>query len=567
MKLKIKECFIIGILLTLIFLPYVYAQEKNFDYIISNSEKWQDVYSSMLFASLNKVDSDFLVTTAHGNILLNSINKKFRIRVITSRTNPYVFNYPSTIRNRGFAEPSEIIVNNANTELINEMPNIDSFIVVGDSYGFNAIAVAPYAVLTNSWVFLGNKVNIYDIDEILSKRNIKKLIIYGYVDKEVRNTLAKYNPEIIDNQDRFKDNVQILKKYREINPVKQIAFSNGEFIEKELMNGREPVLFTGKENVPTEISNYLKSTDIEVGVLIGNDLVTAATNIKRSTGVNVMVKFARGARTETSGVSQVEGLDLFPIPSPYLKLTIHSIKYNKATNLLEVTYKSDSNAPAYLKGTFTINAGGERIRLGDIDALFIAPGDFKTILYSVNLTYTDSIIAEVYTLFGETPSSLDRVLTGTINVSVIEVLDRCKFSREDIKFVKYSKQKKAFIIRIKNPNPIDCYIDLELNDIIIGYTKKNVVTGIPILILSKKTKDITIKEELDDSDLEKNDYIKMTLYYGEREDILVNKLVIDKIKLGIETLSFLTYVIIILIVIIIILIIIIFLIKRKEKED
>ena len=34
-------------------------------------------------------------------------------------------------------------------------------------------------------------------------------------------------------------------------------------IEKEIMGGEEPILFTGRENVPDQIKNYLKSSDIE----------------------------------------------------------------------------------------------------------------------------------------------------------------------------------------------------------------------------------------------------------------------------------------------------------------
>ena len=38
------------------------------------------------------------------------------------------------------------------------------------------------------------------------------------------------------------------------------------------------MLFTGRENVPDQIKEYLKNSDISVGVLIGNELVGAATN-------------------------------------------------------------------------------------------------------------------------------------------------------------------------------------------------------------------------------------------------------------------------------------------------
>lgn len=563
-QIKKRTYIIISLLLML---PLISAQATDFDYVISNSEKWQDVYSSMLYSTLNNVGCDFLVSTPHGDILLNNINKNNKIKVISSRTNPYVFNYPDTISSKGFNEPTELVVDNANIELIKEMPEINNFIIVGDSYGFNAVAVSPYAVITKSWVFIANDLNIYEIDTVLSNRNINKIILYGYVDKEVRSVLEKYNPEIIDNNDRFKDNVQIVKKYLEIKPAKQVVFTNGEFLEKELMNGLEPVLFTGKENVPQEINDYLKNSEIEVGVLVGNDLINAATNIKRSTGVNVMVKFARGARTEASGVSVIEGLDLFPLPTPSIKLSVYSIRYNRASRLLEVTYYSDSNTLAYLKGTFTLRSNGETVRVGDIESIFIGPGDYKTITYSINLTSVDNIEAEVYVLFGETTTSLDRVLRGNVNVTIIDVIDRCMIKKEDIKSVKYNKQKKAFIVKIKNSNSVDCWLDLELNDILIGYTKMTLITENSVFIRTGKIKEIIIKEDLDETDLENNEYVKMTLYSGEKEDSLVNRLIIDKIKLNIENLTVLTYVIIGLIILIIILIIIIFIIKRREDKD
>ena len=63
------------------------------------------------------------------------------------------------------------------------------------------------------------------------------------------------------------------------------------------MSGQEPVLFIGRENVPQKISDYIKSTDIEVGVLIGNELVGTATIVRRQVGISTFVKFAQGART------------------------------------------------------------------------------------------------------------------------------------------------------------------------------------------------------------------------------------------------------------------------------
>jgi hypothetical protein len=193
------------------------------------------------------------------------------------------------------------------------MSNINNFIVVSDSYGYGAMAVVAYAMATNSWVFLADRSNIDQIDSILSGRTINKLLIYGDVNSEVADTLSKYNPDVINTGDRFSDNVEIVKKYSQVGSISQVLLSNGEFIEKEIMQGKNTLLFTGDENVPDVITNYIKSSNIQIGILIGNELMGAATNIRQTTGINVMVKFARSARERTSGTTDTEGLDLFYI--------------------------------------------------------------------------------------------------------------------------------------------------------------------------------------------------------------------------------------------------------------
>ena len=561
--MKKKLLVLAALFLVVCFASRVFAAD-DFTHIISNSEDWRDVYSSILYANLKGVGSNFLVSTRHGTIILNEIPKNNKIRVMTSKKSPYVFNYPSLIKSRGFKDADEIVAENFNLKLIDDLKEVNNFIIVDDSYGFNAIAVAPYAVKTHSWVFFANDLNIFKIDSILSKRNINKIIIYGYTTRRVRDVLSKYNPEIINTGDRFQDNIEIVKKYLKINPTKQVILSNGEFIEKEIMAGDHPLLFTGKENVPDKIRDYLKNSEITIGVLIGNDLIGAATNIRRTTGISVMVKFARGARGQTGGVAAVEGLDIFPVPTPHVSLSLYSIKYNKASSQLEVTYKSDSNLPIYLKGTITLISETETTKVGDLEPIFIAPGDYKTIVYPLDISPSENLEAEFHVLFGETASSLDRILEGKARVDIINVIDRCKFDQENIKSVKYSKQKKSFLIKIKNTKEVDCWTDVEIENLIVDSVPKTIGTENNIKIPSGKTKTIRIKEKLTNEDLENNPSVNLIVYSGEKEDSLVNVLK-GNFPLKIEFLSTLTYALIILIAIILILIIIIIIKKKKEE--
>lgn len=555
-----KKRFILVFILCLFLSPLFVGAEE---YVISNSEDWKDVYSIILYSSLEGLTSDFLVSTSHGPTLLDGINKDYDLVIISSKNNPLVLNYPSLASPKGFNSVEEIEVSSANLDLIDELPGIRNFIVVGDSYGYNSMAVVAYALSTNSWVFLANRANVGEIDSILDRRNIDNLLLYGYVDSEVTETLSKYDPEIINTGDRFEDNIEIVKRYSEIASISQVILSNGEFIEKEIMQGKNALLFTGRENVPDKIAEYIKSSDIEIGVLIGNELIGAATNIRQSTGINVMVKFARSARERTSGVSPVEGLDLFYIPVPNVNLSVYSIKYNKATSTLEVTYFSNSNIPAYFKGTITLRTSLGNIRVGDLEEVFIAPGDFKTVVYDGVEISDEELSAEVFVIYGESPSSLDRVLQGTFNVEIINVLDRCKL---EIKKLRYNKQQKAFIIKLKNTGDVECWTTVELRDIIINRIKQTIGSEESERVSPGRSRNIFIYEILTDYDLQDNAFVRVISYYGERKDSLVNSEDVT-FELKVQRFKALTYIIFVLAFVIILFIIFLIILKRREERE
>lgn len=536
--------FIVLNALFLVLVSISFVSSADFNHVVTNSENWVDVYSGIHYANLNDVESDFLTSATHGRLILEAISKSKDVLVLTSRDEAYMFNYPDLFVSEGFSSAEEIVSRNLNVELSRDL-DVENFIVVGDSYGYNAIAVVPYAVQKRSWVFFANSINIDDIDAILANKNIDELIIYGYVDREVRDTLDKYNPRIINNQDKFLDNIEIVEDYLDLNPKKQTLLTNGDFIEKELMSGSQPILFTGRENVPDQIRDYLKTSQIEIGVLVGNELMGAATNIRRSTGISVMVKFARGARVKTDGVSAVEGLDLFPIPSPTLKLEVYSVEYNRFSGKLEVTYKSSSNVPLYLKGTISLIEGdGGKVTIGDAEQVFVTPNGYVTTSYAVDVTDFQDLKAEITTMYGETMSSLDRILSGTWDVDVVDVIDNCEI---EIRKVVYNKQKNQFEVDVKNVDSVDCWVDVTLRNVKIGYEDVMLTTDRAYKISPGKSRDVIIVQELYDEDLEKNAFIDLVVRYGQKETGLV-KVLEGKFELVIRNIATVTYVIVALII-------------------
>ncbi|MBU1198421.1 MAG: hypothetical protein KKF46_03905 [Nanoarchaeota archaeon] len=537
-------------------------------HVISNSADWRDVYSTVLYANLQGLPNHFLTSTPHGPIVLYEIpSDREEIQIITSADRPYVVGYESLIRSKGYDTPEELIFDQANLELAKRLPEINKFIVIDDSYGYNAIAVAPFAAKGKYYVLFVDDRNIADVDDFLSTKSIEDIILYGHVDREVRTTLAKYNPEIINSESgsRFENNMMIVDKFSEIGSIKQVILTNGEFMEASMMTGKEPVVFIGKSNVPDEIQEYIKASDIEIGVLIGNELIGSATTIRRQLGISVFVKFARGARIPGGTINPVEDLDRFPMPSYQLSMSIVSIVYNEATQSLEVTYSNNVEIASYFKSTITIkNAQGETLAVvGDEDTIFIDGEETKTIVYPVDLSDAgeiDALSGEIYTIYGESKTSLENALRGTFQIEIITVMDD---SEIDIIDLVYDKGKGGFIVTIENIGDVDVYVDVELVDLWINGEYITVSADDIEKIGVGEKKKIFIKIELEEEDLadSRNSEITVRGVYGERKHALVK---VKEKEFELKTQKGLTWWYIPIIIIIIL--IFLFLLFRRRKR-
>jgi len=564
---KSRMVLLVAILFILIFAAD--AKALTPDYVISNSEDWRDVYSSILYANLIKADSGFLVSKRAATLLLNTIDRKNQnIQIISSSRNPYIVGYKDIVESGGFTA-EELTFNDVNLELAKKLTGITKFIVIDDSYGYNAISVAPFAVTDNWYVLFADSRKIASVDSLLSGRKVDKMIIYGNVDRAVLSRLSKYNPEIINKEgDRFENNIEIVKKYMAVKNTKQVIITNGEFIEREIMSGTEPVLFIGSNNVPTVVQNYIKSSDISVGVLIGNELVGTATFIRRQLGLSVFVKFAQSARAPQGAISQVEGLDLFYLPKYSLNINVFKILYNRATGEIELTYTNTEDLAAYLKGTITLtDQNGKTARVGDVDAVFIDGNEYKTVTYELEEPLEGTITADIYTIFGESKKALEKVLEKTITIETVEIMDNSLLNITDLM---YDKRTAAFYVLVKNTGDISVFVDLELTDVIIN--------GIPETLGLKEVAELKpgesrwlkVDASLSDEDIAENRYVTVKAYFGERKESLI-KFTTKTFELRLKGFDYVyyatTYGMTIVILILVIFIIIAFFKRRRRKKE
>ncbi|NJL44206.1 MAG: hypothetical protein HC945_02740 [Nitrosarchaeum sp.] len=323
---------------------------------------------------------------------------------------------------------------------------------------------------------------------------------------------------------RFENNIEIVKRYLAINPRKQVILSNGEFIEQSIMSGNDPVLFIGRSNVVEEIQTFIRQSDIDVGILIGNELVGAATTVRRQLGISVFVKFAQGARAPGGAVSQVEDLDRFPMPRYEIIMSIQSVVYNEATGALEVTYSNDRGISAYFLSTITVSdEDGVKI-VGDTDPVFIEGNSIKTVVYNEQQDGTplslqgDELSGRVFTIYGEAPGSLENTLEADIRVDRITVTDQADI---EIRSLVYDKTREMFVVEIESTGDADAYVNPELIDVSVNGEQVTAGIGEPILIPQGDTEHIDIPLTLEEEDFMENEEITVRAYYGERRLSLI----------------------------------------------
>ena len=205
------------------------AQAEGSQTILVNSEDWQDVYSAVVYANLLDKPFNFITTLEHSRRLSSTISSE-NIYLIESDKKPIVKGYKSTLEARGFHVDERIIQSNINfnLELAKEL-DTNKFIIIDKSYGYNAISVVPYSKVSGSYVLFADTGNIADILDFLEGKD-PRLLVYGHVEQEVLDALSAFEPETIDTGDKFDDNIEVVRKYRQINPINQVTITDGDFM-------------------------------------------------------------------------------------------------------------------------------------------------------------------------------------------------------------------------------------------------------------------------------------------------------------------------------------------------
>ncbi len=529
-------------LFVILFLLFIIPTSVNAKTLIINSEEWQDVYSSMHYANLRSDIGSvyFFAGTNYAELISNLLTPGEEILLIESSTKPYYKDYENYLKIKGFSNIEVKYVKDiyqTNLDLGSEI-RTNKFVVIDDEYGYNAVSVAPYAYITNSWVIFANRDNVGDIVSFLDDKDAQEVLLFGHLNREVVDALQKYSPEIIDNKNRFVDNVRISEKFLKIKPETGTAMATtGDFIETELMSGgdgRSPVLFIGKDNIYPESYKFLDRNNIRLVEIVGNDLIPAGQRLRDLTNkkISVIVKFGQGFTNLPGKSGQVYSLTVFPLPKFTFFLNIDAISYDSNQKALFVKYRNSGNSPLYGLSNIHIRADDQEVAIvSDKDAFFVEDGEVSVVKYDVDLTehLSKELSADFWTLYGESPEFMERYILESGKTdppySLPITLENFENNAElRLDSVVYKKNWKRFSVKVTNIGQVDAYSNARINDILIDGVETTIYTQGVSKIPAGDSKNLLIKADLTESDILDNPTLKVTVQYGQDEELLTKEL-------------------------------------------
>ncbi|NQU79585.1 hypothetical protein HQ545_07485 [Candidatus Woesearchaeota archaeon] len=554
--MRYTKIFVMFILLIFL-LPTVLA----IDQVVINSKDWRDVYTGMMYAKYMDLDVHYVAEETHGLMLITSVLNKNNpdVLLIENSKNFFIAGYESNLKSAGFnvekyASQDPKDTNLEFAKIAVDSGNLKSFIIVDSALGYNAMSVASYSVLTYSFVIFADNTNIDEVYDFIQD-NQRPVILYGKVDREVKSRLNDFNPRVIDEGDKYSNNIEIVKLFIKESPVRQVIFTHGEVIEPGLFSDDFPVLFIGVSNVPDQVIDYIHTSDITTGVVVGYELFDNAKRIREETGIKVYLKFGQGRNSE------MQALDIFELPKYLPNIQIKTVRYNTVTQQLEVVYENKGDFFAYVQAlSHDLQVNNETIQVvGDEEAFFMSRGDVLAMTYDIDLLdYLDeTILVKSKVTLGESPKSMTKLLSWNGILEVVSVEDNSVANMESLVF---NPKKQVFELVIINPGIEKAiYVDPEIVDLVVAGST-NFYGGSQQRIAPGAKMKFEIPAPMEPEDYSDNPGINVRVRYGSRADGLVKSLT-QEFELVLKT----DYAVVVAVSVVVLVIILLFLIWRKKR--
>ena len=511
----------------LFFVPIVFAE----NFVAINSVDGRDVLSGIFYANAKGYPVHFMpVPGGSSDTFSAKVGSGFDILLIQSGTNPVSGFVEAELKNKNKVEML-ITSDGAKTNLdLAARSGASSFIVVDSAYSDSSISVMPYAAATRSYVLLADRTNAGEVARITSG---KKVMIFGYVDSAVRDSLASSNPTVIGTgDDKYADNIALAGKMMDDFKLTSAIVTDGTMIEDSMTSGSYPIILSG--NLVPQVTYDFLNSRADAGkltgvLLIGNDLVRPVYDMREKIKRNfeaqgknitfgVMVKFAQAIPSAQSGVLM---LDTFRLPAYRPSLNITEMAYNSETKKLMVGLENTGEGPLYYSIEVKVQSNGQDYRtFGEATAKLIERGASGGVQYELDLSGVDegAISAVALAKYGSTRSSLEEFATSSGKLATISYTDKSNVS---IQYAKYDSAGKRLTVTMKNNGPEKAYVFTRLTLVDEASGK----TTVPAPQTREIGQSSMFIEEfpliLSSKEIELNKEITVAIDYGGRRGFLV----------------------------------------------
>jgi len=506
------------LIISLLVFPAVFGQ--SYDTVLINSKDWRDVYSGMMYAELIGSQGEFVLSQEDAVLKVELLPGTYkRILIIEPEEGRQYTGLPGLVASKGFDYDTIRTRESLNLELAGLFEG-NSFIVVGDTSGYNAISAIPYALLTHSYVLFADRDNIDDVEAIIRERQ-GKVMLYGVLEEEVKEALSGFSPDTIDEGSRLDNNLAIAKRFLELRKTEQVWVVGGDTMVKPMFDPSYPIIFIGRTAVPLEIDSFLEESEIKSLVLIGNELAPMVNQFKQRyenshEKIVVTILIGRSARQIDFGGDNIEALDSFPVPVPRLGVRVAGLFYNLIDKKLEVTYENTEDTPVYLSSSYEVAGTDGTFSGGDEQPIFLPPGRKRTVMYDLDISDRAST-ARFTIVYGEDRGTLDNLMTQSFDgITFIDIEDS---SDVEILSVKYDRFNHALFVDVVNHGDVPAYADIEI-DLMIDGSPETVFAPDIIRIAEGGTQEVVIRQRLTGLDLEDNEKVVGRASYSQRRESL-----------------------------------------------
>ncbi len=430
--------------------------------VVVNSQDGRDLVSAVYYAANTGQTVVFVPPFYSEAVVYGKIGWNGEVLLVQSASSPIMTGMADALRNKGntvetisSSDPYET------NRLLAERSGATKFILVDPVYGYNTVSAVAYAKQNGMYLLFADAEQKDAVIDFLKGKNPQDILLYGYVDAEVKDALNanRLTHREINTGDKFDDNMQMLDLYLQQNPSKkQVILSDGNAFEDTITAGDDPMLLISPV-IPTGVYNYIRekaaSGAVSVALVVDKEYAQTAYDMKESINtelgeekLHVLVKFGQSVPAAGSGLFDV---DLFPVRGPILGLQITGADYNTQTRQLEITYSNTGNALEYVKSRIIVYVDGNAVgTVGDEEPFSVLKGQALGKGYPMEIQ-EGAIAVNVTAMFGSSRKSTENGIVALLDAGRVQFVDRSlleisSFTKDgDDLFVTYSNAGNSSI--------------------------------------------------------------------------------------------------------------------------